>query len=106
MQDTSRRRSQEHHATLSRVESLDHHLGLPLVGHEEAAVLKDRVHRLDHFVEAARSSSLLCDADDAQVVPLAMLDDRHDLCGEGHFLDVEIYCARVLVESIIKTERI
>ena len=78
----------------SRVECLDHHLCLASVGYQQVAAVENHLHRLNDAVEAAGSPSLLCEADDAQWLTLAVLDDRHYFGGKRNLFEIEV-CFKV-----------
>jgi len=64
--------------SLSRIQCLDHHLGLALFGHQDIALLKHVVHRVHDSVETAGGSPFLGEPDNAELAALAVLDDCHD----------------------------
>lgn len=54
------------------------------------SAFEDTVHRVYHLVEAASSTTLLRDSNDAELVASAMFNDRHDLNSERDLLHIEI----------------
>jgi len=64
-------------------------------------------HPIQHRVEAASCSLLLGETRNAELAPSSMLDDRHDLNGEGNGLDVEGYGNKPLMLALshIKLDR-
>ncbi len=65
-----------------RVEGSDHHLSLTLILHNEVACFEYKVHRVDHLMKAAGSSTLLREPNKAERVTLAMFNDCHNLNSE------------------------
>lgn len=61
----------------SRVERLDHHTDLPLIRDDQTAAHEDGVDRVHDLVEAAGCAFLLREAGNAELVPLAVFNDRH-----------------------------
>lgn len=76
---------------LLRIQSLDHHLLLASVLNHEVAVGKHNSHCINNFVEAARGTTLLCKANDAERLFLAMLNHRHYLCRKRNFFEIQTY---------------
>ena len=72
-----------------RVQSLDHHLLLPWVLNHQIAIGKHNPHRIHNLVEAARGTSLLGEADDAERLFLTVLNHRHHLRGECNWFEVQ-----------------
>lgn len=78
------------HRRRSGIERLDHHIDLALVSNEQPAGAECCADRIHHLVETAGCALLLGEARDAELVPLAVLDDGHQFDSKRHFLQVEI----------------
>lgn len=72
-----------------RIQSLDHHLLLASVLNHEVAVGKHNSHGIHNFMEAARGTTLLCKANDAERLLLTMLNHRHYLRSKCNFLEIQ-----------------
>ena len=75
----------------SRVERLDHHLGLSLILDKKTTAGENAAHCIYHLVETTRRAFLLREPDDAEVITLAVLDDSDNLDGKIDLFDVEDY---------------
>lgn len=77
-----------------RIQSLDHHLLLASVLNHKVAVGKHNSHGIHYFVEAARGTTLLCKANDAERLFLTMLNHRHYLCSKCNLFEIQtcVFC--------------
>ena len=73
------------------VERLDHHLLLSAIPHKQPTAVKHQSHRVNHPVEAACCSAFLGKSNNAHLLSLAVLNNRHHLCGNGNLFNVQIY---------------
>jgi hypothetical protein len=62
-----------------RIQCLHHHLYFPPVLDQQTPALKHNTHSINHLVEATGGSTFLSQANDAQRIPFAVLNNGHDL---------------------------
>lgn len=73
-----------------RIQSLDHHLLLSWVLNHEITVGKRNPHRIHNSVKAARGTTLLGKANDAEPLFLTMLKHRHHLYSKRNWFEIQV----------------
>jgi len=90
----------EDDSSLERLERLDNHRSLQLVGNKQFARLENGVEGVDKFVQGTRRTSLLCETRNGEPAALAMLNDSHDLNRKSELLDTDGYNSTVSIRGM------